>query len=181
MKYAVVSIVFVLGVGGVALSACSEISETTPAPVQSTQPPSEAAAWLTQAQDAHREADEAILDNDLETAESILREALVEPPETVHERDARVIRQDLYYRLATVLADRADNNAALEAADRGLALGEAEDLFTANLLVVKGRALEALGRDVDAAGIYFQALEINEALLRQTLRTEDEDPGEKAP
>jgi hypothetical protein len=47
-----------------------------------------------------------------------------------------------------------------------LALGDHGDLFTANLLVVRGTAREVLGAGRGAITDYERALTINETLLR---------------
>jgi hypothetical protein len=58
-------------------------------------------------------------------------------------------------------------------ARRGLSLGKALDVFTANLWLVRGEALEALGRDSEAAASYYAALEIDNALLQGVLGLRD--------
>lgn len=78
---------------------------------------------------------------------------------------ARPYRQDAYYQLARTSEDPAEQ---LELANDGLSLG-GDDLFVANLLAVKGRALEALGRVDEAPAVYHRALLINEQLLNELL------------
>lgn len=125
------------------------------------------ATWLAQVRAAHASADAT---RDVAVAERALREAFErEVPTGVAHEDARVVRQDLAYRLASIALedDRAED--ARGYADRGLALGAATDVFTANLYVVRGQAREALGDAVGAAGDYHEALIVNEALLDRVL------------
>lgn len=90
-------------------------------------------------------------------------------PEGVAAEDARVLHQDALARLARLSLDAGDSERARHFVERGLALGEEEDLFTANLLVARGRAHEAEGRDAEAARDYHRALEIHDALLDRAL------------
>lgn len=126
--------------------------------------------WVSGAARAHELADEAVARGDLNEARRTLRAAVDAPiPEAVEPEDRRVVRQDLLYRLADVEL-RASRAAEAESlADEGLGLGRARDLFTANLLVMRGRAREALSKDREAAGDYFEALEINSELLDRAL------------
>jgi tetratricopeptide (TPR) repeat protein len=81
----------------------------------------------------------------------------------------RVLLQDARFRLARLALDAHDPALAARHADAGLALGGEEDLFLANLLVVRGAAHEALGEAEAALAIYQRALRINESLLQHTL------------
>jgi hypothetical protein len=83
------------------------------------------------------------------------------------------VHQDLLFRIARAELARGRSTEALAVADRGLALGPARDLFTANLLVARGEALEKLGRGPQAASAYFEALEINRKLLHDALGPTD--------
>lgn len=129
------------------------------------------ATWLAEVRAAHVSADSA---REPAVAERTLREAFERAvPSNVATEDARVVRQDLAYRMASIaLADERAQDARLHA-DRGLALGAATDVFTANLYVVRGQAREALGDAIGAAGDYHEALIVNEALLDRVL---DRDP-----
>lgn len=130
----------------------------------------EASAWIEAAKDAHREADAKIAAGDRAAARDALARAFdVAPPPSIAPEDRRVVRQDLAYRLAELALSEEDARTAKEWADRGLEQGRAGDVFTANLLIVRGRAREMLGDDRAAVDDYFEALEINEALLRRTL------------
>jgi hypothetical protein len=89
-------------------------------------------------------------------------------PEGVGSDHARVVQQDLWYRLATIDLATAPAQALLDS-DRGLALGRGLDLFSSNLLTARGRALSALGRDTEAASSYHEALAVDERLLQAAL------------
>ena len=120
-------------------------------------------------------ADRAIERGEHELAIERLRAiAEREVPSSVAEEDARVIRQDAYDRWARVRMGRGDVDEARRIVERGLALGEREDLFTANLLTTRGRVAEAQGRDREAARDYHRALVIEEALLDRALGGSDE-------
>ena len=151
---------------------------------QASQANADARAWLTAARRAHALADEALTgqgpepetkaDESFEEAQAALESlAAEEAPPAIGEAEARAVQKDLYYRLAELALARDDAEMARAWADRGLRLGETEDLFTANLRIVRGRAEEALGDDRTAAADYHRALEINDALLRRVL---DGDP-----
>jgi hypothetical protein len=125
-----------------------------------------AASWVEQASFAHGQADRAIAQGDVEGA-CVALEAFAARtvPAIVLARDRRVVLQDVLYRLSGLYS--ADHpKAALDAAERGLRLGESADVFTASLWVSQGRALEQLGDDRGAARAYANALKINDALLR---------------
>jgi tetratricopeptide (TPR) repeat protein len=120
-------------------------------------------------------ADRAIEAGDRAAAIERLR-AIVERevPSSLAEEDARVIRQDAYDRWARVALDAGELDEAEAAVGRGLALGERDDVFTANLLTTRGRIHEARERDREAARDYHRALVIQEALLEQALGGSDE-------
>ncbi|MCB9611840.1 MAG: hypothetical protein H6722_05220 [Sandaracinus sp.] len=126
-----------------------------------------AAAWLEATRQAHASADAA---NDPRVAERVLLEAFErEVPNGVAAEDARIVRQDLAYRMASLALDDDRAEDARRFADRGLQLGTATDVFTANLYVARGQAREVLGDAVGAAGDYHEALIVNEALLDRVL------------
>lgn len=128
------------------------------------------AAWVAQARSASVRADEALASGDMARAREALT-PLVEqaPPRAVSPDDARVVAQDAAWRLARLALADGDGAAALGWVDAGLSRGRRGDVFVANLLAVRGQALEALGRDVEAARDYHAALVINEALLDEVL------------
>jgi predicted negative regulator of RcsB-dependent stress response len=135
----------------------------------------EARAWIESASAANQTADRALESGDRARARTVLEDVLrAAPPRTVRPDDRRIVLQDVRYRLASIDLEDHEPESALEHSEAGLALGRAEDVFTANLHVTRGRALEAIGREVEAADAYFEALEINDALLRQMLDRSDE-------
>lgn len=159
----------------IAVSACA--AEESPQNAQNAT----AAAWLAQAEHAHEVATAAAEARQWDTARGALRAAIeAEVPSGVSAQDRRVVRQDLAYRLAEVELSAGAAEAAVRWAERGLEEGRGNDVFTANLLVIRGRANEAVGRDRPAANDYFEALEINEALLRRSLG-EGEQPEPEGP
>jgi hypothetical protein len=82
-----------------------------------------------------------------------------------------MVLQDTFFRLARLALDAHDPASAAHDAEQGLALGDGGDLFTANLLVVRGAAHEALGENAAALAACQRALRINEVLLHDTLRS----------
>jgi len=137
-----------------------------------------AATYVRETRAAHAAADRALERGDREGALAALRFLLEErAPEGLAPEDAWVIRADAAYRLAELELGAGDPEAALAWIERGLEGGARADLFEANLLVTRGRALEALGRDVEAARAYHEALVINDELLGQTL--EGPEPSEE--
>jgi hypothetical protein len=129
--------------------------------------------WVSRAESAHQEADRRLGSGDLSGARDVLDRALAaSPPHDAPADTVRIVRQDLLFRLATTALSSGDANQAVQHADRGLALGRNRDVFTANLLIARGRAREALGQDIAAARDYHSALEINEALLDLALGKE---------
>ncbi len=133
----------------------------------------QAGTWIEGAAAANAAADQAITREDWDEARRVLRRAVDRPaPDSVAADDVRVVRQDLLYRLSTVELSAGDAAAAADRADEGLNLGRADDVFTANLLVARAKAREALDRPREAAGDYFDALEINDKLLDEALGNE---------
>jgi predicted negative regulator of RcsB-dependent stress response len=132
--------------------------------------PSPEAEWLAAAQSAHGSVDGG---DGRDALEAFLARSV---PAGVQSDDARVVRQDAAYRLARLLLADGDAAGALAVASDALDEGEKEDVFTANLYVVRGQALEAQGRPVRATMDYHDALLINEALLEAALADDgDED------
>ncbi len=127
------------------------------------------AVYVSAARAAHFAADEAIERGDEAGAREVLEQFFAQPPPaSMAKDDARIVRQDACFRLAR-LSLASDANDALQWAERGLNQGEGNDVFTANLFVVRGQAKEALGREIDAAADYHEALKINDILLERTL------------
>lgn len=140
----------------VLVSACSGRTET--------------GSWIERAETAHHDADRLLSQGDVAGARNALRTlAESEIPKNARPEDARIVRQDLYSRLATLEAEHAEPKEAVRWATQGLSLGRGEDVFTANLEIVRGRALERLGDANGASRDYHDALVITEALLDLSL------------
>jgi tetratricopeptide (TPR) repeat protein len=130
----------------------------------------DAREWLEQIERAHDKADR---EPPLETIVA-LRDALALPvPSDARPLHRRVVHQDLWFRLARAQIAAGRFVEGLDASARGLALGHAPDIFTANLHVARGEALEGLGRATEAASAYYEALEINRKLLHDALPAQD--------
>jgi hypothetical protein len=136
----------------------------------------EAGRWVAAAEAALQRADAALAGGDLDGARRAMLEIMRSPvPDGVAPGDARALRQDAGYLLAELELQAGQPAAALAAAEQGLALGNAEeggaDVFEANLHIVRGRALEALGQPGEAATAYHRALLIQERLLAEAAGT----------
>jgi predicted negative regulator of RcsB-dependent stress response len=83
--------------------------------------------------------------------------------------DARLIRQDLYCRLAETALRLGEPRAALEWARRGLDLNGPPTPFLAQLMALEGDAWAALGDDSNAANSYMKALRAHEVMLDESL------------
>ncbi len=130
----------------------------------------EAGEWLARAEAANQEADHRLLSGDTDGARDALRDVADAPvPRATSTDDARAVRQDLLYRLAALELGRGRARDAASWAARGLDLGRARDVFTSNLLIVRGRALEQLGDARSASSDYHDALLVTEALLDLSL------------
>jgi hypothetical protein len=135
--------------------------------------------WLADAARRHALADERLQAGNTPGAKQALLDIVNGAvPAGVAADDRRGVLQDTYFRLAELDLQARDARSALAAADRGLALGRADDLFVANLLVVRGAAHEALDEGPAAAADYHDALVINERLLAAALH---ERPSEAQP
>jgi tetratricopeptide (TPR) repeat protein len=129
-----------------------------------------ATRWIGGAGRAHAEADALERSGNLERAGDLLQDLVSRPvPAGVAPQDARAVLQDTYARLANLALKRGKPADALHFADEGLRLGEAQDVFASSLRAFRGRALEALGRDAEAAREYEAAQAIAEALLSEAL------------
>lgn len=129
-----------------------------------------AARWISEASRAHAEADALERSGDLERAGDLLQDLVSRPvPAGVAPQDVRAVLQDTYARLANLALKRGKPADALRSADAGLQLGAAQDVFVSSLHAFRGRALEALGHDAEAAREYEAAQAIAEALLSEAL------------
>ena len=148
-------------------SACGPSEPAAEPPVR------DAEAWLEAVERAHVTADT----EPASQASAALSMALATPvPRDVLAMHRRVVHQDLLFRLARAELDGGRPADALAATERGLALGQQPDVFTANLQLARGEALEALGRAAEAASAYFEALEINRKILHHVLDAQDAGP-----
>jgi tetratricopeptide (TPR) repeat protein len=130
----------------------------------------DASEFVSRAEAAHRKADLFLAAGDANGAREALKAvAESDPPSGAHSADARVVRQDLYYRLAELELSQNRAEAAAAWASSGLGLGEARDVFTANLHIARGRALERTNDARGASEDYHRALLISEALLDESL------------
>lgn len=122
-------------------------------------------AWIDQAREAHLAADAGSVD----ALERLVGLVDTPPPESIAPADARIVVQDACFRLAHLSLGEGDATKAETWADRGLSEGRQDDLFTANLLVARGAAREALENAAGAAEDYVDALRINAHLLELAL------------
>lgn len=83
--------------------------------------------------------------------------------------DARLIRHDLYCRLAETALRLGEPRTALEWARRGLDLNGPPTPFLAQLMALEGDAWAALGDDANAANSYMKALRAHEGMLDESL------------
>jgi hypothetical protein len=130
----------------------------------------EGGAWVRAVAEAHAEIEGAPTREARASAMDGL-DALVEadPPPDIARSDARNIRQDAYYVLAsTALAD-GDPYAARRFATVGLSLGMRKDVLVTNLLVARGEAFEMLDQPASAATDYHRALSIASEMLDERL------------
>lgn len=132
----------------------------------SGQPTRDAVLWMNEAVRVNRLADEAMARGDRESAYAALI-GFVQNKDALREArfDKSAVLMDAYFRLAEMALAARNAPAALLWSSRGLALGAANDLFTANLYIAKGHAALALGDDTMAGESFHKALAINEALL----------------
>ncbi len=138
--------------------------------------------WISEAARRHARADERLAAGDRPAARAELLAVVgASVPADVPEQDSRGVLQDTYFRLAKMDLDARDPRAAVADADLGLSYGKPNDLFVANLLIVRGAAREALGDGAAAATDYHQALVINNALLIEATRNEGDEPAGGVP
>lgn len=144
----------------------------------------EAGSWIGRAEAAHHDADRLLSQGDVAGARNALRTlAEADVPKNARPEDARLVRQDLYCRLAALEAEHGAPEDAVRWATKGLSLGHGKDVFTANLEIVRGHALERLGDANGASRDYHDALVITETLLDLSLggprqgRPPNEGPG----
>ena len=138
--------------------------------------PTAESEWLAAAESAHATAASSVDAADGGSGRAALEAFLARPvPAGIQREDARVVRQDAAYRLARLLLAEGDTDEAEQVATAAIEEGRAEDVYTANLFVVRGQALEARGEPVKATMDYHDALLINETLLEAALEAGEED------
>jgi len=118
---------------------------------------------------AHAELDAAQSRPALERSRRTLTELSQALGDQVDNADGRLIRQDLYCRLAETALRMGQPQAALEWTGRGLALDGPPTPFLAQLEALEGDAWAALGDDDRAARGYMKALGVHEQLLDEDL------------
>jgi hypothetical protein len=132
--------------------------------------PAAAREWLGAVERAHAAADAA---SDARAARAELEAVRVlAVPAELGGDDRRRVLQDLSFRLGVLALDAGDSKGAGAEAERGLALGHADDEFTANLWILAGRARAAQGQTNEAAAAYAAALAIHEHLFDRALQGE---------
>jgi hypothetical protein len=118
---------------------------------------------------AHAELDAAKNREELERSQRALSRALDTLGDEPDPTDARLVRQDLYCRLAETALRIGEPRAALEWTRRGLDLDGPPTPFLAQLMALEGDAWAALGDDASAAASYMKALRVHETLLDESL------------
>ena len=126
--------------------------------------------WISAAAEAHERADKGLSAAEWDFARfSLIRVVESRAPAGLAAEDERAVRQDTLFRLSEIELLQGRAEGALEWANQGLDLGDGNDLFAANLHISRGRALERLGQELEAAQAYHRALKINEQLLARVL------------
>ena len=129
------------------------------------------ARWIAEAERRHALADQQLQAGNVPAARAALAGIIDgQVPASIPPDDRRGVLQDTYFRLSELDLKAGDARAAWTDAERGLALGRADDLFVANLLVARGAAHEAMHDGAGAAADYHAALVINDKLLAEVLR-----------
>jgi tetratricopeptide (TPR) repeat protein len=126
-------------------------------------------AWVTRMSVLQGQATMAMANNDVQRALQALTDiADGAAPPSIAPADLRVIRQDACYQLGLLTYRQGDPELARRWVEQGLHLGRANDLFTANLLTLRGQLFQIQGRDAEAVNDYHAALVINEGLLNES-------------
>ncbi|MCC6810185.1 MAG: hypothetical protein IT381_22335 [Deltaproteobacteria bacterium] len=124
---------------------------------------------LRAAEPVYARVDAALRAGELGAARAALVTFAESPPADLAVADARVLQRDALARLSGIEMRAGTAEAALAAANRGLALGRGEDVFTVNLLLARAAAHHALGHDKDEANDLYAALVIVDAMLEALL------------
>src|SRR5690606_15280366 len=107
-------------------------------------------AWVDPVEAAHAQADRARAPAEVASAQAALEQAYAQVPQSSDPREVWV-RQDLCARIGELWLARGEPARGLEWVEKGLELSHAITVARANLLGLKGRALEALGQKEQAA------------------------------
>jgi predicted negative regulator of RcsB-dependent stress response len=118
---------------------------------------------------AHAGLDAAKTPVELESSQRTLTRTLQTLGDELDPTDARLVRQDLYCRLAETALRLGQPRAALEWTRRGLDLDGPPTPFLAQLMALEGDAWAALGEDTSAASSYMRALRVQETMLDESL------------
>jgi len=118
---------------------------------------------------AHAGLDAAKTPAELESSQRTLTRTLQTLGDGLDPTDARLVRQDLYCRLAETALRLGQPRAALEWTRRGLDLDGPPTPFLAQLMALEGDAWAALGEDTSAASSYMRALRVQETMLDESL------------
>lgn len=138
---------------------------------------SEEPAWVQKVESAHAQADSARDPEARERAHTALEDAYRAVPIS-DQRTAIWIKQDLAARLGEAALDSNRYDDALRWVDQGLALSDELNVARADLLRVRGEALEGLGRKDEAVSALHEALKVNQALMERALRGKTEQDHE---
>lgn len=150
-------VALVLGVALASISACKE------------------SGWVDELERAHVALDDAETEAQREQALRALERAYAEIPAS-SEAAANWARQDVCARLADAALRAGDPQKALSWAEEGLLVSPRLNVARAELLRLKGDALEALGQKAKAAIALHEALKANQALMERALDGETTDP-----
>jgi hypothetical protein len=117
----------------------------------------------------HAALDRAGTPEELTRSQQDLRAQLGSLRGDLNADDARLVRQDLFCRLAETALKLGEPRAALEWTRRGLDLDGPPTPFLAQLSALEGDAWAALGDDDSAARSYMEAIRVHDALLDESL------------
>lgn len=127
-------------------------------------------AWGAAVRQHDADAQAALGSGDRPAATQALERIVAATPGGVALEDLRAARADALARLSALALGRDDARAAAELADRGLALGQPPDVVSINLHVVRGRALEKLGRTAEAVQARAKVMSLGDQLLHEVAR-----------
>lgn len=137
------------------------------------------ADWILRQEQMHLRVDELLVEGSRDAAAELLRGSLDVPaPPDLPEEVRQAVRKDALFRIASIELDARRFRAALDVSDQALGYGESKDVFTVNVYIAKGRALEGLGRRKEAAAIYHGALIMSEQLMQTAFAAEGEPSNE---